>query len=76
VFKFRRHLGLCIFQFIIPLYCISYYIGDNVSFKFGGMDKHSVCLFVCLIGCFDCFCLYIFVFSVYKTFCFCLLLCC
>jgi hypothetical protein len=40
-----------------------------VSFKFGGVDKHSVCLFVCLFTCFVfflsvyiCFCLYIIFF--------------
>jgi hypothetical protein len=76
VFKFGGRLGLCTLRFLIPLYCISYQIGDNVSFKFGAVNKHSICLFVCFIGCFDCFCLYIFVFfSIYKIFCFCLLLC-
>jgi hypothetical protein len=30
-----------------------------VSFKFVGVNKHSICLFVCFIGCFDCFSLYI-----------------
>jgi hypothetical protein len=25
----------------------------HVSFKFGGVDKHFVCLFVCFTGCFD-----------------------
>jgi hypothetical protein len=30
-----------------------------VSFKFRGADKHFVCLSVCFICCFDCFCLYI-----------------
>jgi hypothetical protein len=30
-----------------------------VSFKFGGVDKHSVCLSVCFICCFACFCLFI-----------------
>jgi hypothetical protein len=37
-----------------------------VPFKFGGVDKHSVCLFVCSFTCFVfflfiyiCFCLYI-----------------
>jgi hypothetical protein len=62
VFKFGGHLGLCTFRFLVLLYCISCHIGDNVSFKFGGVNKHSVCLFVYFIGCFDCFCLYIFVF--------------
>ena len=45
VFKFRGHPGLCTFWFLISLYCISCYIGDNVSFKFGGVDKHIVFLF-------------------------------
>jgi hypothetical protein len=30
-----------------------------VLFKFGGVDKHSVYLFVYFICCFACFCLYI-----------------
>jgi nitrate reductase NapE component len=55
VFKFGGHLELYTFRFPIR---------DSVSFKFGGIDKHSVCLFhilsICFIGCFDCFCLYIF----------------
>jgi hypothetical protein len=40
-----------------------------VSFKFGGVDKHSVCLFVCFIlfVCF-CFCMYIFDFAMYINF--------
>jgi hypothetical protein len=77
VFKFRGRPGLCTLQFLILLYCISYQIWDNVSFKFGAVNKHSIYLFVCFIGCFDCFYLYIFVFfSVYKIFSFCLLLCC
>jgi hypothetical protein len=33
-----------------------------VSFKFRGVDKHSVCLFVCLFTCF------VFFLSVYKIF--------
>jgi hypothetical protein len=33
-----------------------------VSFKFRGVDKHSVCLSVCFICCFACFCLYIIFF--------------
>jgi hypothetical protein len=33
-----------------------------VSFKFGGVDKHSVCLFVCLFTCF------VFFLSVYNFF--------
>jgi hypothetical protein len=62
MFKFEGRLDLCISQFRIPLYCISYHIGDNVSFKFGGMDKQSVCLIVCFICCFFGFCLYIIFF--------------
>jgi hypothetical protein len=61
VFKFRGCLDLCTLQFLIPLYCISYHIKDNVSFKFGSVDKHSVCIYLFL--------------SVYKIFYFCLLLC-
>jgi hypothetical protein len=61
VFKFGGHLGL--FWFLIPLYYISYHIGDNVSFKFGGVDKH--CLFVCL---FACFVLFVFVYNIYIFF--------
>jgi hypothetical protein len=46
-----------------------------VSFKFGGVDKHSVCLFVYLFTCFVfflsiyiCFCLYIkFFFFLFVT---------
>jgi hypothetical protein len=30
-----------------------------VSFKFGGVDKHTICLFVCFV----CFCLYKFFFA-------------
>ena len=48
VFKFRGRSGISTLQFFIPRYCISCHIGDNVSFKFGGVDKHTVCLFVCL----------------------------
>jgi hypothetical protein len=36
-----------------------------VSFKFGGVDKHSFCLFVCFICCFVGFYLYVYI-------CFCL----
>jgi hypothetical protein len=69
VFKFERCLGLCTLRFIIPLYYISCHIGDNVSFKFRGVDKHYlfVCLFVVL---FVFVCIYLFL-SVYKFFCFC-----
>jgi hypothetical protein len=66
MFKFGGRLGLCTSRFLIPLYCISSHIVDNVSFKFGGVDKHSVCLSICFISCFVlflsvyiCFCLYI-----------------
>jgi hypothetical protein len=38
-----------------------------VSFKFGGVDKHSVCLFVYFI-CLFCFCMYIFDFAMYIKF--------
>jgi hypothetical protein len=40
-----------------------------VSFKFGGVDKHSVCLF-CLfyLLVFFFFCMYIFVFTMYINF--------
>jgi hypothetical protein len=34
-----------------------------VSFKFEGVDKHSMYLSVCFICCFACFCLYIIFFS-------------
>ena len=60
MFKFGGRLGLCTSQFLIQLYCISCYIGDNVSFKFGGVDKH--CPFVCLFACFVCFCIYIYIY--------------
>jgi hypothetical protein len=73
MFKFGGRLNLCTLWFLIPLYSISCHIGDNVSFKFGGVDKHSVCLFVCFICCFVCIYL---VLSVYKIFYLCLLLCC
>jgi uncharacterized protein YjaZ len=33
-------------SFLIPLYCISCHIGDNVSFNFGGVEKYTVFLFV------------------------------
>jgi hypothetical protein len=40
-----------------------------VSFKFGGVDKHSVCLFICFIYlfCFVFACIYLFL-LVYKIF--------
>ena len=74
MFKIGGRLGLCTFWFLIPLYCISCHIRDNVSFKFGGVDKHTICLFVCLFACFVCFkdeaspfiYLHIFVFSLYS----------
>jgi hypothetical protein len=69
VFKFEGRLDLCTLWFLIPLYCIFCHIGDNVSFKFGGVNKHSVCLFVCFIcficlflSVYICFCLYIIFF--------------
>jgi hypothetical protein len=37
-----------------------------VSFKFGGVDKHSVCLFFLFYFiCLFCFCMYIFDFAMY-----------
>jgi hypothetical protein len=66
MFKFGGRLGLCTSRFLISLYCISCHIGDNVSFKFGGVDKHFVylfCLFYLLfclfMSVYICFCLYI-----------------
>jgi hypothetical protein len=59
MFKFGGRLGLYTSLFLIPLYCISCHIGDNVSFKFGGVDKHFVCLF-CLF--YLLFCLFMFVY--------------
>jgi hypothetical protein len=64
MFKFRGRLDLCTSRFLIPLYCISCHIWVNVSFKFGGMDKHYVYLFICLLFClflsvYICFFLYI-----------------
>jgi hypothetical protein len=58
VFKFERCLDLCTLRFVILLYCISCHIWDNMSFKFRGVDKHFVSLFVCFICCFVGFCLY------------------
>jgi hypothetical protein len=44
-----RHLGLCTFRFLIPWYYISCHIGDNVLFKFRGVEKtYCFFLFVCL----------------------------
>jgi hypothetical protein len=37
-----------------------------VSFKFGGVDKHSICLSVCSISCFVFVSIYLFL-SVYKN---------
>jgi hypothetical protein len=71
VFKFGGHLGLYTLQFLIPLYCISCHIGDNVSFKFGGVDRHTIYLFVCLFGCFCFVYLPILFVFVYKKFLFC-----
>jgi hypothetical protein len=58
-------------------HCIvfSCYIGVNVSFKFGGVDKHFVCLFVLFVVLLVFVWIYLFL-SVYKIFSFCLLLCC
>ena len=56
VFKFGGRSGLCTLQLLIPWYCISCHIGDNVSFKFRGVEKYTVFLFV-LFVCFVCFCL-------------------
>jgi hypothetical protein len=64
VFKFEGCLNLCTLQILIPRYYISCHIGDNVSFKFGGVDKHYVCLFVFFICCFVSFCLYIKIFVI------------
>jgi hypothetical protein len=38
-----------------------------VLFKFGGVDKHSVC-FVCLFTCFVFACIYLFLLCIYKFF--------
>jgi hypothetical protein len=65
VFKFGGCLDLCTLRFLISLYCISCYIGDNVSFKFRGVDKHSIffflfyLLFCWFLFAYICFCLYI-----------------
>jgi hypothetical protein len=61
MFKFGGRLGFCTLRFLIPLYSISCHIGDNVSLKLEGVDKHSVCLSVCSISCFVLF------LSVYKN---------
>jgi hypothetical protein len=76
VFKFKGPLDLCTFWFLIPLYCISCHIGDNVSFKFGGVDKH--CLFVYLFACFVLFiCLfYLFLYIIFFFLFYFVLLCC
>jgi hypothetical protein len=49
VFKFGGRLGLCTFRFFIPWYCISCHIGDNVSFKFGGVEKKYTVSFCCCL---------------------------
>jgi hypothetical protein len=71
MFKFGGRLDLCTLRFLIPLYCISCHIGDNVSFKFGGVDKHFVCLFCLFIYlfCYVFACIYLFL-SVYIIFVF------
>jgi hypothetical protein len=68
MFKFGGRLCLCTLRFLIPLYCISCHIVDNVSFKFGGVDKHylSVCLFACFV-CFVCVCVYIYIYNCFAT---------
>ena len=70
VFKFRGHLDLCTLLFLIPLYCISCHIEDNMSFKVWGCGQTFCLFFFLFICCFICFCLYIFVFSIYKKFLF------
>ena len=45
----RDALAFAHYDFLIPRYCISWHIGDNVSFKFGGMEKHTVFLFVLFV---------------------------
>jgi hypothetical protein len=56
------------FGFLIPLYCIFCQIWDNVSFKFGGVDKYYVCLFVFLFVVLFVF-VYIYLFlSIYTIF--------
>jgi uncharacterized membrane protein len=60
--KFGGCLDLCTLWFFISLYCISFHIGDNVSFKF---EVWTNILSVYL--------LVLFVF-VYKFFCFAMLL--
>jgi hypothetical protein len=62
-FKFRGHLDLCTFRILIPWYYISWHIGDKVSFKFGGVDKHIVCSSVCFICCFVCIYLFLVVYN-------------
>jgi hypothetical protein len=62
MFKFGGRLDFCTSRFLIPLYSISCHIGDNVSFKFGGVDKHSVCLFCLFIYLFCFVFVYIYLF--------------
>jgi hypothetical protein len=71
MFKSGGRLDLYTLRFLIPLYCISCHIGDDVSFKFGGVDKHY--LFVCLFACFVLFiCLfYLFLYINFFFFFFC-----
>ena len=38
-----------------------------MSFKFGGVDKHFVCCFVCFLSAYSCFCLYINFFIFFAT---------
>jgi hypothetical protein len=60
MFKFGGRFGLCTSRLLIPLYYISSHIGDNVSFKFGGVDKHFVCLFYLLFCLFLSIYIYLF----------------
>jgi hypothetical protein len=72
VFKFGECLVLCTLRFLILLYCISCHIGDNVLFKFGGMNKYY--LFVCLFACFVLFICLFYLFLYIIFFCFAMLL--
>ena len=67
MFKFGGCLDLCTSRFLILLYCISYHIWDNMSFKFEGVDKHAICLFVYLLFlvCIYLFCLFVFCVYIY-----------
>jgi hypothetical protein len=52
VFKLGGHLVLCTLLFLILLYCISFHIGDIVSFKFGGVDLFCLFLYIIILFCF------------------------